>query len=145
MKTFLEFFQQYDEAGGMGTISAKCMQCGESQRVSRYAWNSGKARCKNCGGGLDTSSGIDDDPKAKLRSQIAELEANRETQIGASISDEININNHDPADVYAHYGVDEKTAQAMMDKAAHLFTLKRKLAKLDPEYASEFELDREQM
>jgi hypothetical protein len=36
-------------------------------------------------------------------------------------------------------------ARKMMDKAFLLGTLKRKLAKLDPEYASELELDREQM
>ena len=51
MKSFLEMIELME--AGMGFIKAKCMRCDKEQTVSKFAWNSGKAKCKNCGGGLE--------------------------------------------------------------------------------------------
>ena len=123
MKSFLEFYSQINEVG-MGTIKTTCMRCGKKQATSQYIWNSGKARCKTCGGGLDVVQKIENNEQQELMNKIAILEKDPETSLGEKISDELNVLNYAPEKVYSQYGIDEKRAQELMDKAVLLFTYK---------------------
>lgn len=37
----------------MGGVKTKCNSCGAIGSCSRFDWNSGKARCKGCGGSVE--------------------------------------------------------------------------------------------
>lgn len=126
---------------GKGFVKTKCMRCGKEQRTSEYIWNSGRAKCKDCGGRLDMFSGqISNDIKANLKSKIDDLENDPETGIGENISNEIHVLNRNPIEVFQEYGVTEEQAQKMMEKAIVLFQTRKKLNKIDPNYSLEHHL-----
>ena len=63
---------------GMGTVYTECFACGRKGFVGRNVWNTGKAKCKACGGGLcevDKPKRPRREPQPKQRTRSPEEQA----------------------------------------------------------------------
>lgn len=77
----MNFNEFYHLLEGMGSYDTVCMRCNQKQKTSTYTWNSGKAKCKSCGGGLNV---VEKDDK-KEEKPIQKENINTERRFRASI------------------------------------------------------------
>lgn len=63
-------------------MKVKCLDCGSEQGVSRFDYNAGKARCRNCGGSTEPMAAKSDKITDAKRRAAANADAMRPSAYG---------------------------------------------------------------